>query len=139
MTIGPGVYNPGPDFAFPRSYVKGIDMFFGPGALVIWTANECFFQDLTNPAVTGKFIIKPEFVPWSSNRYTFAWLPVEWYYTISPNPTQVPVNFFANWGATVPGSDNYLVFNIFGVGTVRYRHDLPAAPSSYWRPPLTDP
>lgn len=139
MTIGSGVYNPQANFAMPRSYVRGIDMFFGANALVVWTDNVCFFQDLDNPAVTGEFVIAPEFVPWSSNRYTLGFLPVEWYYTVSPNPFRNPVNFYCNWGSTVPGSDNYLVFNIFGAGTTRYRHELQGAPPGYWSPPFYQP
>lgn len=137
MTIGAGVYNPTPGFAIPRSYVLGIDMYFGANALVVWNDNVCSFQDLSNPSVSGEFVIAPEFIAWSSNRYTLDFLPVEWWYTVSPDPTKIPVGFYCNWGATVPGSENFLVFNIFGVGTVRYRHTLPPAPPDYWRPPLT--
>jgi len=132
MVIGPGVYHPQAKFAIPRSYVRGIDVFLGPNALVVWTDNDCFFQDLSNPSVTGHLIIAPEFVPWSSNRYTLDFLPLEWYYVIAPSPVQNPANFYLNWGSTVVCSDNYFVFNIFGVGTVRYRHELPGPPAYYW-------
>jgi hypothetical protein len=132
VTIGTGSYNPSPDFAFPRSYVRGIDMYFGPNALVVWTGNDCFFQDLSNPNVSGHFVILPQFVAWSSNRYTLGFLPQEFYYQVFPDPTEIPASFYLNWGATVDGSDFYIVVNIFGAGTVRHRHELPSAPADYW-------
>jgi hypothetical protein len=136
MTIGFGTYNPQSDFAFPRSYVRGIAMYFGPNALVVWADNVCTFQDLTNPNVTGQFVLLPQFVAWSSNSYTLSFLPLEFWYRTSPGGPEIPADFVMNWGSTALDNDNYLVVNIFGLGTVRHTHDLPPPPPGYWRPPL---
>lgn len=133
MTLGAGIFVPSPKFAIPRPYLRGIWLSFDTPAIVNWTDNSVDFADSAVPVVRGRITFAPNFWVWSSNRYTLDYVVIESWYAFAPFTTEIPLPFALTWYYDVNLS-TYLVYNPFSaVGTGAFKHDMPAAPPTYWQ------
>lgn len=134
MVLGAGTFIPSGQFAFPRSYLRGIWLSFDTPAIVNWTYNRVTFADSVTPVVTGAISIFYNAWAWSSNRYTVDHMVTESWYSFDNGVTKIPLPFALTWFLDSDFS-TWLVYNPFSaLGTGAFKHDMPAAPPSYWRP-----
>lgn len=134
MTLGPGTYHPGGQFAFPRSYLAGVWFQFNAGSSVVWTDNFAAVTDVGG-VVTAGIEIAPEAFVWSSNCYTLDFLITQSWYKVAPSPTEIPLPFALTWFIDPDTTWPYVVYQPFSaIGTGDFKHTLPSTPDDYWGP-----
>lgn len=135
MTIGTGSFPQGRKFSFNRSYVNRIS--FSDVLLpVVQTANVFVFSPAIVPTDTYYVTFSPKFWDWSSNMFTLDFLVIEAYRTITPSPTQVPIDFSLTYFPPMDANGSHIWFKPFSVATPEAFFPLAGAPSSYWLPNL---
>jgi hypothetical protein len=128
-------YIPGDKFAFPRSYIYGIEIRHDPPA-PIWSTNHVEFIIAGFPDALCKVDFAPEFSPWSSNRYTLDFLVTNATYEYPPNPAVFNLPYYIVY-RVVPEVGRGCVQIDVTYGALYTVHALQAAPSGYWlAPPL---
>jgi hypothetical protein len=127
-----------PQFALQRSYWKGIGFYAPAGSVKDFAAN--VYTILWPPLGTGvavRAVMKPEWWNWSSNKYTPDWIFAEYYAFFQSAPsthyTYLPFTVYQHQGV-VPRE--FFLTNRLDVFTDFYEFPLPAAPPTYWLPPL---
>lgn len=134
MTLGAGTFYPSAKYSMPRSYVFGVWLSFDAGSSVVWSGNEVSFVDPSG-TVSGKISLLPEFFAWNSNVYTLDFLIIESWYSVAPSPTEIPLPFSLQPYRDPLDGKPYIVYAPFGItGSSAFKHALPPAPPSYWRP-----
>lgn len=134
MTLGAGTFVPQGQFNFPRSYVAGVWLSFDTGSLVSWFTNRVTFLDPSH-TVFGTILFAPEFWDWSSNVYSMDFLILESWYSFPPSPVEIPLPFRLIYYLDPLDNVPYFVYQPFSaIGTGAFKHLLPPAPPTYWRP-----
>lgn len=134
MPIGTIVYSPAPRFAFPRSYVKQIHMRTNNDNIPFMVGDLITIPSINFPNITQYIRLKPQFIPWHSNRVTLDWLVQDWYYVIAPNPTQNPYGGGLSYEYDSSVQTHVLKFTTDSPNTST-RFVLSPAPLNYWTPP----
>ncbi len=121
-------------FAFPRSYVWGVQIQSG-AALAVWTDNHMDLIDTMTSYVYWSLTFDPRFWGWSSNRWTLDFVLTEAYYTVPPSPTHLDLPVTVSW-RTDWIQNVFPVINVaaFGTGGTFQFKQLAHQPSSYWLP-----
>lgn len=126
-------YIPQPQFAFPRSFLEGIEIrhdLTSPS----WSGSLCSFWIAGPPDALCKVKFKDEFIPWSSNRYTLDWI-VEWAtYEYPPNPATADLPYYLVYRIPDNRFRGSVLLDVT-YGSLYTVHQLAAAPGSYWQPP----
>jgi len=128
------VIYPSPKFAFPRSYVPGFFVRHDFGVPVLTDNILTFTIDGPIPA-PHRFTLYPNFVPWSSNKYTLDFTFTDGEYFYVPSGTWLPVAYIVGWDFLPGFVRSRITLNAFYGGTWSFV-DLPSAPPDYWLPPF---
>jgi hypothetical protein len=137
VPIGTGVFIPSGRFATPRSYIRGI-VFNIAGYTVFDDGDHWSWVENGGSAV---FVIVPDprFHAWSSNRWTYDHMFVEFYHTLVPGGTKFPDDYSLRPHTHPVSGERYIEFRFGTVdfGALVYM-DMPPANLTYWFPPFSD-
>lgn len=129
-------YANGGQFALQRSYLKGFVLVWQPGSTVITSGNPWVFEEHVYGGYRLHIKFRSEWWNWSSNRYTPDWIVEDFYATAPGSSTPI------NQGGVLVGLSydvdhpSYYISFITGAAPDPLWLDFPAAPSTYWLPPL---
>jgi len=134
VPIGTGVFTPRGQFAFPRSYVRGI-VFNIAGYTVTDHGNHYSWNEIGG-SVEFFIFLDLRFRAWNSNRWTLDHVVTEFYHTLTPGGTQFPDDFslFPFYHPTTHQPFLQFRFGTVDFGALVY-FDFPAASPFYWFPP----
>jgi hypothetical protein len=124
---------PGGQFAFPRSYVKGITVRHD-GAFLSWDGELLQWIVAGPPDALVRVTFDSDFAPWSSNRWTLDHITTDATYEYPPNPTRYPLPYYIIWH--YPDdifSPHILLDAMYGADYTDI--NLPVSSGGYWLPP----
>jgi hypothetical protein len=123
---------PSAKFAFPRSYIKGIQILDYDDDIV-WTANVAVVS-IVIPGFTGThtFIFRENFFEWNSNVYTLDYPLERVFYVQPPDPVEhdTPVSCDVHWD--INQIFPVIRYAIPGAPVTLPAHPLPPAPPDWW-------
>lgn len=127
-----------PRFALQRSYIKGVGFYAPAGSVKVLAGTTATI--LWPPIGTGvavAAVMKPEWFAWNSNTYTPDWIYSE-YYAYFQNAPSVHYTYlpFTSFAHEAPDGNAWYLTNHLDFSGDFYYFDLPAAPGTYWLPPL---
>lgn len=132
-TRGTGVYVPGIDFHFPRSFIT--DVVIARNGTNVTQHDNVFDLDLLplSPAIF-RCTFHPNFWFWNSNDWTIDYVITEsWYKPTGVGP-EVPLNFLLTWSRYPAGTPSTLFWIPSSSFVDPQRFTLPPPPSNYWSP-----
>lgn len=119
-------------FAFPRSYCGGIEIRHDISA-PSWSGNLVQFWIAGSPDALCVVTFQPNFIEWSSNRYTLDYVVDQAVYSYPPNPTVFDLPYYLVWRVPNVGARPGILFDVTYGGTYSV-HALPPQPTDYWLP-----
>lgn len=123
---------PSAKFAFPRSYIKGVQIGDYDDDIV-WTENVAVVS-INIPGFVGThtFIFQEEFWEWNSNCYTLDFPLERVFYVQPPDPVEhdTPVDLILIQAVNEPRT--VLRYSIPGAPIILQAHTLPPAPADWW-------
>jgi len=117
---------------FTRSYISGFVA--NTGIINMVLVGNVLSYDYLTPAIHLDLVIRPHFLPWSSNVYSLDYVfdaaASQAYVSGSPVSSSQGIRF-----TPMLTEPTYRISTIFGLGIDEsLKVDLPAAPTGYWRP-----
>lgn len=134
MPLPMGSYVPGPRFAAPRSYWRGI-RFNITGYVVTNVANVYFWTKIIDPNEVWTITLDNRFHMWNSNRWTLDFIITTFYYQIFPDPTRHDMPFELSFDYSPNNHSPYLSLRFDSTTFPDFHYfEFPPAPSGYWAP-----
>jgi len=135
LTIGIGTYPQGAKFTTPRGYAQRVAFSDILGVPSISGETYTFHPPVV-PTDTYVIVFSSDWYPFSTAAYTLDHIIVESYRTVTPSPTQIPVDFTLSYLPPVDANGSTVLFLPFGVITPREYFPLPSPTVGYWVPQL---
>lgn len=132
MTFPPTCFPQG-QFAFPRSYVPGLVVRCDPPGAVL-AGNVLQFWVAGPPDALCVVTFEPNFIMWSSNRWTLDHLVQSATYSYPPALPSFTLPFYVRW-VVRPGETRARIEIDAQYGANWLPVDLPSQPGGYWLPP----
>lgn len=130
-------YIPGGQFAFPRSYVAGLEVRHD-GPFLYWDGVILRWIVAGSPNALVEVTFVANFEQWSSNRWTLDHIILNATYEYPPNPTQYELPYHIIWRVP-PGKHSPHILLDAHYGENYSTIALPSQPAGYWlAPPLPD-
>jgi hypothetical protein len=134
MTIGTATFHPNGRYAFPRSYVYGINI--GRYGDTITAVDNVYTIHAVPPDPSvAIFVVDNRFWLWTSNRWTLDHIVAEAYVLVNNLPPKLPLDFTLSWVFDHTRHRAILQIEWFVTLPDFQYFALPAPPSNYWLPP----
>jgi hypothetical protein len=124
-------FSQGAKYAVPRQYLSGIEI--GNTWTGISMTDNVITLFGTSPFLYYNiFIIRPNVVTWSSNRYTLDYILEDHYSVVPPSTSHDPFYVRTEYLGPSDGKPPRVLIRLLGYDAQRQYFPLPPSPADYW-------